>query len=100
MIDFGEDAKNGKVKPFISSEMYNVLRGINTACFFKVRRYQHEIGFCDFELITSVRYSDVLQNTKLEILNRKQKNSKLLQINRLRLKTRALSWMIRPLGIS
>ena len=66
MDDFSDDANNNKVTPYISPEILEILYGLNIACFFEVSRYQYRMICYDFEIMSSIDYSAVLQNPKLE----------------------------------
>lgn len=84
MIDFDKDTEENKVLPIISNEKLMELQALHRMCYYDVARYMYpQIGL-DFECITAVDYSDILQKEGLKraserlIENKSQYNQKAL----------------------
>lgn len=77
MIDFGEDARNDKVKLILGEQGIQTLLALNGACFYEVDRYKYQEVFWDFEIIATVDYSDILQGKEfVRIVERLTENKK------------------------
>lgn len=61
MIDVSKDIHDGKLQPIIDSQVIELLMGMHVACFYNVSRYCNSNISMDFEEISAVDYTDILQ---------------------------------------